>query len=760
LGPLWRTIRIRAGERVDGGMNPRELVGPGALEALGDRLDELHAATDVPVTARRPWLDVWIRSYREFEPWAVIVEGSDGRLEAAALLARRRHGPLTEIVALGDGPSDYVRLPARNEVAASALARSLVDRLARLQGAWRMTVNFLPEGDDVATRLTALISSARWQPGDKAPRLRFKADRRLRAHLSRSVLQRERTAWNRFRRVGLEAALERLEGPEHVRQVIDQLESVRRRRDARVGRRTLIDSRAGRSFWRSVLVEHARQGSVQVFGLRVGGELAAYSVCFSDGESLRFWDGRVDPDWEQFSAGFLVNLASLRWALGNGRFSEYDWMRGVEGYKLQMSTDVVSTRNLLAYSSPGVGRLLGAPVVLKTRLRPLAERYPALLSMWNTVKELPAYHGSVRRSGAAPGLIAPRVLVTDAGDAQARSALAAVRALAAAGYTPAVARSGPYSLAAASRFCRRIVDVPSADDPGFRAALDAELQSGSYLAILPSSDAALLGVEARVEDLVNKERIAERARGAGVPTPPTEVFHSAEEALDRRRDIQFPVVVKPATRRSAIPAPAYLARAPQDLSLAREWGGPLLIQAYLREEIHAVCGVVWQGRLRASVHQRYLRTWPRDCGTSSAAVTIEPDIDLEERLLAILAGYDGIFQAQLAGPYLLDLNPRVYGSLPLAVAAGANLVGAYCGLLRGKEPPPLRARPGVFYRWLEGDVRSLWTAVRGGEMPAFSALRELRPRRSAHSTESVRDPRPALVRALYAVRKGGRSRRS
>jgi CelD/BcsL family acetyltransferase involved in cellulose biosynthesis len=740
-------------------MKVREVLGAGALEALGDRLDELHAATDVPITARRPWLEAWVRSYREYEPWAVVVEAPGGRLEAAALLARRGLGPMMEIVALGEGPSDYTRLPARSHAAAAALARSLVDRLSRLHRAWRLTVHFLPEGDAVASQLAALLSWARLVPGDEAPKLRFQADRRLKAHLSRSVLQRERTAWNRFQRVGLEPALVRLESPNDIRQVLDEMELVRRRRDARLGRRTLIDRRPGRSFWRNTLIQLAGLGAVQVFGLRVGGELAAYSVCFSDGESFRFWDGRVDPNWETFSAGFLVILASLRWALGDSRISEYDWMRGVEGYKLQMSTDVVPTQNLVAYSSAPVAALVGAPAVLKPRLRRLTEQYPVLLRTWNAVNHFPAPQRTVAKAGPVSGQEARWVLVTDAADAQARSAVAAVRALRAAGYTPAVARSGKYSLAAASRFCRRVVDTPPAGHPAFRSAVEAELKGGSYLTILPSSDAALLGLQAPVEDLVNKQRITERARAAGLPTPPTQIFDSAEEALSRRHEIEFPVVVKPAARRSAAPAPSYLAPGPGDLMTAAEWNCPLLIQPYLREEVHAVCGVVWQGRLMASVHQRYLRTWPADCGTSSAAVTIEPDLDLDERLLMMLEGYDGIFQAQFAGRYLLDLNPRVYGSLPLAVAAGANLVGVYCGLLAGTESPPVRARAGVFYRWLEGDVRSLWTAIRRGQMPVSSALGELRPRRgTAHSTESLEDPRPAMVRAAYALSQGGRPR--
>lgn len=730
-------------------MNSRQVEGPRALEVLGDELDDLHAATDAPVTARRPWLEAWRRSYPQYEPCAIVVEAS-GKLQAAALLALRRRALFTDVVALGEGASDYARLPARTDAAASALAQSVTDYLAQLGRPWRLTLNFLPPGDPVARGLSRLLRWAWMLEGDQAPMLSFGVDRRLEAHLSRKTRQRERTAWNRFRRVGLEPVLQRLESPEDVARALDDIESVRRRRDARVGRRTLIDSRSGNAFWRAVVMEHARRESVHVFNLRVGGSLAAYSLCFRDGDSFRFWDGRVDPEWESFSAGFLVNLASVRWALANPGISEYDWMRGVEAYKVQMSTDLVPTQNVQAYSSGAVASLLGAPIVLKRRLRPLAERHPALRRSWHALKNGTFVPSSARvRPPRATG--ARWVLVTDAGDAQARSALAAVRALAAAGYLPAVAASGPYSLAAASRFCRRVVEVPPVDHPKFRATVEAELRSGPYLTILPSSDAALFALDAPVDHLVDKGDLTELAKSAGLPTPPTQVFSSVDEAFAGPQALEFPVVVKPAARRSAVPAPSYLASEPGDLLHASEWNCPILIQPYLREDVHAVCGVAWQGRLVASVHQRYLRTWPTDCGTSSAALTIGADGELEDQLLKLLNGYDGIFQAQLAGPYLLDINPRVYGSLPLAVAAGANLVGVYCRLLAGETVPPIRARPGVFYRWLEGDLRSLWTAVRRGEISPGTAIGELRPHRAAaHSTESLRDPRPALVRASYA----------
>jgi predicted ATP-grasp superfamily ATP-dependent carboligase len=189
--------------------------------------------------------------------------------------------------------------------------------------------------------------------------------------------------------------------------------------------------------------------------------------------------------------------------------------------------------------------------------------------------------------------------------------------------------------------------------------------------------------------------------------------------------------------------------------------GPLLVQAYIEEGLHAVAGVVWGGRMVAAVHQRFLRTWPADAGMTCAAETIEVDPEREAALLRLLEGYTGIFQADFAGPYLLDLNPRSFASLPLAVEAGANLVAIYCDLLMGEPVRDVRARPGVFYRWLDADIRHAITEVRAGRMPLADAVRILSPRRhtARGGPESVTDPGPLIARVAYLV-STIRSRRS
>jgi hypothetical protein len=182
-------------------------------------------------------------------------------------------------------------------------------------------------------------------------------------------------------------------------------------------------------------------------------------------------------------------------------------------------------------------------------------------------------------------------------------------------------------------------------------------------------------------------------------------------------------------------------------------GGPVVVQPFVAGPMAAVSGVTWQGRLVAAAHQAYRRIWPPDCGVACAAETVAADEDLEARLPALLAGYDGIFQLQFIAGHVIDLNPRVYGSLPLAVAAGANLPAILCGLVAGSPVEPVRARPGVRYRWIEGDVRNLLATWRSGTHTAAGVLKELRPRPgTAHSVVSLTDPWPAAVRARHVAR--------
>ncbi len=343
------------------------------------------------------------------------------------------------------------------------------------------------------------------------------------------------------------------------------------------------------------------------------------------------------------------------------------------------------------------------------------------------------------------------VLITDDNYGKAYGSVAAVRAAAAAGYHPAVAFSTPISLAASSRHCRREIRVPSHRSEGYADAIAAELEAHPYLTILPTTDISLRALDRPEVRFLDKARLARLAQQAGLDTPPTTLYANTHELLEAADRLDYPVMVKPAVKHAS-----RVAHRPDDLEWWSGRPGEVLVQPFLQnEQEFGVAGVVWKGEMFASVRQRHIRTWPPAAGSTCAAETVAVDTDLQTCLLTLLEGYDGIFQADFMGPYLIDLNPRVYASLLLSVAAGANLVGLYCDLLRGQTVARVQARPGVFYRWLDADVRTVMRAWRDHKMGAKEALGALRPRRgTVYALESREDWRPTMARARYGLTTG------
>jgi predicted ATP-grasp superfamily ATP-dependent carboligase len=156
------------------------------------------------------------------------------------------------------------------------------------------------------------------------------------------------------------------------------------------------------------------------------------------------------------------------------------------------------------------------------------------------------------------------------------------------------------------------------------------------------------------------------------------------------------------------------------------------------------------------VHKAAERTWPADCGVVTWAETVERDRALDDAAHALIRelGWSGLFNLQLIESdghfYLIDVNPRAYHSLGLAVHAGANLPAIWTALLLGEAPQVDEYERGVRFR-SEEDVRALWAAFRSGERAA--AVRGLLPRaRTAHAVFSASDPAPIAGVVGKAVR--------
>lgn len=345
--------------RVRHGRNP-------VLDVLAAAAD-LFAETRTPVCARATWLSTWIEAFGDQEPVAVVVDRGD-RLDALACLAVSRRGPLRTVRLAGAGPSDYGRLPARDAVAAAALADGIAGVLHGLRSPWRLHLDQLPVADPVVGALLAALPRAYTEDGQPCPQVVFGADREP-AQLTASGRRTLRKARDRLDRTGLAMTVDRTRDPEQVRRLLPDLIALHRDRDHSVGRRSDLDDPGRRAFYAAVASRLADSGQVEIFVLRLDGRLAAFSLGLRDGSVFRGWDGRICSDWPELSLGVLLRAELVTALLAEPGITAIDQCRGVLQHKMHGVTAVVPTLALRAESSPGVTRALRAGTWLHHELR-------------------------------------------------------------------------------------------------------------------------------------------------------------------------------------------------------------------------------------------------------------------------------------------------------------------------------------------------------------------------------------------------------
>jgi predicted ATP-grasp superfamily ATP-dependent carboligase len=358
-------------------------------------------------------------------------------------------------------------------------------------------------------------------------------------------------------------------------------------------------------------------------------------------------------------------------------------------------------------------------------------------------------------------------------DAHLRSSLAGIRGLGRARHEVVGLAAGRAAIGLRSRYAApRRVNTRQPGPGGLVEALVALARERSSLVVYPGQEAtidALLtarhALPAKVQlpyprpdslrAVRDKHGLAALASDAGLAAPRLLVRTTAGE-LSRWQPPE-PCVVKPVGPAGAL-ATARVIRSPEELRTLLAVlpdDEPVMVQERARGPLTAVSLVIdGDGGLVARFQQEAGRTWPPEAGASSVATSVPPDEPLVRRVEAMLgsAGYAGLAHVQfvqvLDGPVVIDVNPRFYGSMPLATACGVNLPAAWHASLTGRAPPrPGAYRTGVTYRWLEGELRN---ALRAGRPPA-DALREsarvvLRPppRPRTGSVWARDDPLPGL----------------
>jgi predicted ATP-grasp superfamily ATP-dependent carboligase len=349
----------------------------------------------------------------------------------------------------------------------------------------------------------------------------------------------------------------------------------------------------------------------------------------------------------------------------------------------------------------------------------------------------------------------PVAIVTDA---LWRKSVSAIRALGAAGYSVFALGDGRLTTGFHSRYTsRRFIGPVAADDSdGFGETLGRAIEAtgGQPAAVLPMEDATgewllahgrelpenvkwLLPPEDSFALARDKAGTFSLAQQLGIPTPRTYTPESPGELSELvAANPMEEFVVKPRT--SSGSTGVVYGSDIRAISLEQHWElhGPLLLQERIpRDGVAYGVSMLFDGagRERAAFAHRRLREYPVSGGPSTQRVSTELGElhTYSQRLLSSL-DWAGVAMVEWKvhpegdRPMLLEINPRFWGSLALAVRAGVDFPTLYADAALDRPlPPALPAyRAGVVSRWmLPGDILRYVTSPAAQREPLRQFLR-------------------------------------
>jgi predicted ATP-grasp superfamily ATP-dependent carboligase/thymidylate kinase len=424
--------------------------------------------------------------------------------------------------------------------------------------------------------------------------------------------------------------------------------------------------------------------------------------------------------------------------------------------------------------------------------RPLDEVVSEVASLvvQHTNGERPRRRSAGGRS-AAPGAAQASVLVTDAGRG---SAVSIIRSLGRRGMHVIAADSSARNPGFSSRYtAERLRYPPPEESPEEMVeVLLAAARLRRIDLIVPVTDETILPLVAARDRFAGVCRLAvpepralgtsldkmatfELAAELGVPLPRTKLVSTVDEALRAAPALGWPVVLKPRFSRILRDGGGVeryaVSYAANDEALTEEMGllerrCDVLLQEYCTGEAHGVEVLAHEGRALAAFQHRRLREVPITGGASSFRVSVALNpllFSYASRLLAALE-WTGLamveFKVGSGGPRLMELNGRIWGSLPLAVKSGIDFPAGLADVCFGNVPGPDH-RPDTSYavgvRSRNLDLEVVWigsTLRRARRYPGIPAP----PRREAVAAAlrlvypgdgfdilAREDPRPGLV---------------
>lgn len=315
------------------------------------------------------------------------------------------------------------------------------------------------------------------------------------------------------------------------------------------------------------------------------------------------------------------------------------------------------------------------------------------------------------------------VLVTDA---ERPSALCVIRSLGRAGHSVIAVSTKANALGGRSRYVSRICTVPN---PALAAAdyvvaLISLVVQHQVAVVVPITESSLIPISAerhRLPDFcrlaaadekslacaLDKNRTIEAAIRLGVPTPMSAFVATEDDARDVLADSKWPVVVKPQF--------SVLGGEPDGFAEGDHEAGKISYANSLEDVLLRVrsargrygfllqeyCGgaggglelLVWNGHIQSAFQHRRLAEVPITGGASALRESVPVDSNLLAHCADLVREFhwSGLcmieFRGEGSAARLMEMNGRIWGSIPLAVHSGMDFPAKMMRLLLEEETP-------------------------------------------------------------------------
>ncbi|RQG96177.1 carboxylate--amine ligase [Natrarchaeobius oligotrophus] len=365
-------------------------------------------------------------------------------------------------------------------------------------------------------------------------------------------------------------------------------------------------------------------------------------------------------------------------------------------------------------------------------------------------------------------------------DGRSLAALAIIRSLSRKGYTIHCGESFKHNLSSYSKYVDGRVKYPDPeDDPdGFVEYLHAGCEQEGYDLVVPVRDhTTILLSKYRetlsevtnvfvapydvLDPLMDKGETVKIAQRADVPTPDT--WFPEETPLEQICDaVEYPVLVRP--RRSSGSRGIQYVEDPEEFDeavdlVSSQYGTPM-IQEYIEKCGYTTACVLFDREQRTVGEFSYERVkeYPLSGGpTVVGESTDDREAKTYAKQLLREAGWMGPAEVEFiidqnGTPRLLEVNPRFWMPVQLAISAGVDFPTLISRLAAGDEPDPVTEyETELTYRWvLPNEI--LWAMNADSTWDGMRDLVQFDRSSQCYGSLSIRDPKPVLGTVAQSLR--------